>query len=306
MPNTEDNSYCKLERKTEEEKVSMSNTFIQVHEEWIQLKKTTNLRMDEIALLCKIHSLMKNDKGACTASNAYFADLFCTSERNIQNYLKKLKSLELITHHEVRVGMKTTTRLLRVQENAINKLIYSKKKNSDKWDEELCISERRNEEEQVKKDVKPHEESYTLIKEEKRKEKISRDSSADALLEPANLSYEEQMRIIEYFKVGRRYSSKCPEIQELTGYSGRLIFDTIEAYKQGKIYKPHEDDRMCATAELMQEHICTYVRLALTDDSCKADVESLLNMYRCDELSDDKIRTMYIDEYIRQSKEMEA
>lgn len=72
----------------------------------------------EILLFCEILKLSMDDD--CIASNDYFSDLLCTSDRNIRKYLQHLKETNLITMHEQKEGMKETTRYIYPQYEIIN------------------------------------------------------------------------------------------------------------------------------------------------------------------------------------------
>ena len=98
-------------------------SFVKVTEDWIKLTDTAKLNYGDIILLCKIDSLSNNKDKVCTASNAYFARLLCTTERNVQRYLEKLKKAELIKTFEQKEGMKTTTRYIYPQYKKIIDLI---------------------------------------------------------------------------------------------------------------------------------------------------------------------------------------
>ena len=62
-----------------------------------------------IILYSKIHSMSKKN-GYCTASNGYFAELLCTTERNVKTYIKKLKDVSAIKTYEKKSGSVTIER----------------------------------------------------------------------------------------------------------------------------------------------------------------------------------------------------
>lgn len=164
-------------------------SFVKVTEDWIKLTGVTNLNYGDVILLCKIDSLSNNKDKACTASNAYFARLLCTTERNVQRYLEKLKKAEVIKTFEQKEGMKTTTRYIYPQYKKIMDLIdeYDEAHdNSDTCSEEghdnFGMSTRQNVSEHTTDLVKGHDSSDTQIREKKEIKENKREIGADAPL----------------------------------------------------------------------------------------------------------------------------
>ena len=162
-------------------------SFVKVTEDWIKLTDTAKLNYGDIILLCKIDSLSNNEDKVCTASNAYFARLLCTTERNVQRYLEKLKKAELIKTFEQKEGMKTTTRYIYPQYKKIIDLI-------DKYDEAhdnsvTCseqahdnsgMSTRQFVSEHTTDLVKAHDNSVTQIREKEEIKERKREKVANA------------------------------------------------------------------------------------------------------------------------------
>lgn len=169
-------------------------SFIKVEEKWMKLTNVTKINYGEILLLSKINSLCNNDNRACTASNAYFAKVLCTTERNIQRYLEKLKTENIVKTFEKREGMKTTTRYIYPQYEHINSLISEPEQQDNFGAHDNNVmgdnsgnSTRQNWLEHTTELVKTHDESVTQIKEEKRrKENIREDASGEAVAADAS------------------------------------------------------------------------------------------------------------------------
>jgi hypothetical protein len=172
--------------------------FVKVTEEWMKLTDTAKLNYGEVILLCKIASLSNNKDKACTASNDYFAALLCTTDRNVQRYLKSLKKAEVIKTFEKKQGMKTTTRYIYPQYDKISTLItvYDQNHNiahdeidicSDEAHDNFGMTTRQIWSEDMTDLVKAHDNSVTLIREEKReKENKVADAPNVASLQAAN------------------------------------------------------------------------------------------------------------------------
>lgn len=166
-------------------KVSKTEKYILVREKWIPLVEFANISYGELLLLSKIDSLSYNEQNqnkCCTASNKYFADVLHTSERNIQKYYKHLREKELIQTYEERKGNKTTARYTHVQHETINKLLTPHEQmdacSSEPHEqsfmclgvshEQLGSTTRTNGYDHTYNRSLPHEQSFTLIREEKR------------------------------------------------------------------------------------------------------------------------------------------
>lgn len=63
----------------------------------------------ELILYCKIYSMSANN-GFCNATNKYFADFLCTTERSIQRYIRSLKDNGYIKIYELKNGSHTESR----------------------------------------------------------------------------------------------------------------------------------------------------------------------------------------------------
>ena len=101
-------------------------SFVMVYDDWFTLVNSdkAGLSYGELLLLCKIHSLsLRDKKNGCTASNAYFAELMCTTDRNIRKYLKKLKDVGLIKTYEEKQGLTTTCRHIHIQYDVLDNLL---------------------------------------------------------------------------------------------------------------------------------------------------------------------------------------
>ena len=75
----------------------------------------------ELILYCKIYS-MSAYNGFCNATNKYFADFLCTTERSIQRYIRSLKDNGYIKIYELRNGSHTESRKIYPQKGYINKI----------------------------------------------------------------------------------------------------------------------------------------------------------------------------------------
>lgn len=93
--------------------------YIIVYTEIIEYLKVHGIDNGKAAMLyCKIVDMNINNhnrKCFCTESNRYFATLLCTTERNIQRYLKMLKDKKLIKICEEKNGSYTESRRIYLQ-----------------------------------------------------------------------------------------------------------------------------------------------------------------------------------------------
>lgn len=176
-------------------------SFIAVKERYIKLIKICNLNYGEILLLSKIESLSQNEKKACTASNDYFSDVLCTSKRNIQKYLERLKENQLIKPFEQKSGMKTTTRFLYVQYEHINMLL-----------KETGVS---------KEHTEKNDKNTSLREPKKQKMSVSIE----------DISLETKQKVIELYNSGYKYNKKNKQIQAETGCTGEQIFQIIKEWE---------------------------------------------------------------------------
>ena len=180
-------------------------SFVKVTEDWIKLTDTAKLNYGEVILLCKIATLSNNKDKACTASNAYFASLLCTTERNIERYISNMRKKELIKTFEQKEGMKTTTRYIYPQYNKIIELIeeYDKHHNtlpdnsvgcSDVPPDNSGSTTRQIWCEHPTNLVKAPDNSVTLIREEKREKENREVANAPKLaaLDAANAVEEDK------------------------------------------------------------------------------------------------------------------
>ena len=97
-------------------------------------KGITNL--NAVALYCKIRSMATNSKGTgfCQASNAYFADFFNMSERQISRNLATLVDSELISMNVQYQGKRTVSRkiYLGVYDDIHDDILSTSKVKNDK------------------------------------------------------------------------------------------------------------------------------------------------------------------------------
>ena len=100
----------------------MAESFVKVNEELFKLTHEKEINYQHVLLLSKIISLSQT-QSACTASNDYFASVFCTEERTIQRWLSVLRDKEIIKTFEQREGMKTTMRMIYPQHEKIKNII---------------------------------------------------------------------------------------------------------------------------------------------------------------------------------------
>lgn len=163
-----------------------NEAFVKVNEELFKLTREKDINYQHVLLLSKIISL-SHTQSACTASNDYFAAVFCTEERTIQRWLSALKDKEIIKTFEQREGMKTTMRMIYPQYETIKKIIGAhdnidmcSQKNSVPHDT-FCQTTRQLLHEHTTVFVKPHDNIDTLIREEKRiKENIREGADASS------------------------------------------------------------------------------------------------------------------------------
>lgn len=161
--------------------------FVQVYDELFKLTYEKEINYQHVLLLSKIISLAQT-QSACTASNDYFAGLFCTDIRSIQRWLSVLTQKALVKTFEQREGMRTTMRMIYPQHENIKKMIKAHDKidmcsqEKDIPHDNFCQSTRQLLHEHMTTFVKPHDNIVTLIKEEKREEE-KKTEGADAASE---------------------------------------------------------------------------------------------------------------------------
>lgn len=91
----------------------MRTDYICIDVELIKIMNELNISNGKaIMLYAKILSLAQNEELACTAGNEYFARIFCTTDRNVRNWLKELEEAGFIKRFEYKKNMRTTTRYL--------------------------------------------------------------------------------------------------------------------------------------------------------------------------------------------------
>lgn len=74
--------------------------YMEIGKETVKMLDSHNITNGKIMLLYgKILSLSNRSSG-CTAKNGYFADILCTTERNIRKYIDELKDVGLIKIYE--------------------------------------------------------------------------------------------------------------------------------------------------------------------------------------------------------------
>lgn len=134
-----------------------------IHIEIILIKRLHELDITnygEMLLLAKIITLSKNENKACTAGNEYLAKILCTTERNIQKYLKDLKEKELVKTFEKKEGVQTLIRYIYPQ---YKKLGHEQMDTSSEGDEHLGKEGCPNGSKDMNKRVKSDEQMDTHI-----------------------------------------------------------------------------------------------------------------------------------------------
>ena len=92
----------------------MNVDYVTIQKEDIKLLATKGIsNLTVVALYCKIRSMAK-ETGSCKASNAYFADFFNISERQISRNLTVLTDAQLITINLERQGKQVVERSIRL------------------------------------------------------------------------------------------------------------------------------------------------------------------------------------------------
>lgn len=215
-----------------------------VYIDWNLIKVLNDLGITngkEIMLFSKIISLSKKDK-ACTASNDYLSDFFCTTDRNIRKYLQNLKDKGLIKVFEQKEGLKTTTRYIYPQYDKLKITPEELFQSSDEGAEQKGKSTGTDIPNERNIHSEAAEQTDLLIIEGSRKEEnIVEESTASPIADAPipkqrknkrtnknKITDEQKKEVWELFKQKYNYN----EISELTGLSGNRIYYLIEEGKQ--------------------------------------------------------------------------
>ena len=195
---------------------------------------------NEIMLFCKIFYLQADGKD-CIASNEYFANLFCLSDRQIRDYLADLKDKGLIKTFEKKLGMKTTTRYIHVQYDVLGAedVFLS----SNKGAEETRQTSGRNTSKEWKKSVKGAEDNFHHIEEDKRIEKKDKRSGTKvpkvASLQNASLDeidFKSKLTSISN-ETAKRAIDKNFEDYKCYGYDDEKIIESMIKEMTGAFYQ---------------------------------------------------------------------
>lgn len=254
-------------------------SFVKLTEDYLKLTGTAKLNYGEVILLCKIVTLSSNEERACMACNGYFADVLCTTERNIQRYLKNLKNAEVIKTYEQRKGMMTTTRYIYPQYDKIESYIEEYDKNHTPHDNsdaahdnsDMCSSEsgephdsfgsstRQFVSEHTTDLVKPHDESVTPIREEKRLKENNRESESETSSDsyPASQEVATQQSKLTLYKLGELVNIR--ESYKLRKFLDRLDVKADEALAFLESNEEYTwESWFCDDLYLDEDDKCTY------------------------------------------------